>query len=56
MRILDVADGEHKLVIALGIYTGMRLGDCATLKWTEVEFDRNQDPANTEHDGGCQDT
>lgn len=30
-----------RLLFALGIYTGMRLGDCATLRWGEVDLVRN---------------
>lgn len=39
-RICDQAKGELRLLLALGIYTGMRLGDCATLRWGEVDMDR----------------
>ncbi len=28
-------------LFALGIYTGLRLGDCATLRWGEVDLHRN---------------
>jgi hypothetical protein len=31
--VCNVADGELRLLFALGIYTGLRLGDCATLRW-----------------------
>ena len=41
-RIIDLASGETKLLLALGIYTGLRMGDCCTLKWDEVEFARNR--------------
>jgi len=30
--------GDVRTIILTGIYTGMRLGDCATLKWDEVDF------------------
>jgi integrase len=35
-----VAKGEMRLLLALGIYTGLRLGDCATLRWGEVDIKR----------------
>lgn len=40
--ILDKADGELKTLLMLGTFTGLRLGDCCTLKWGEVDLDRRQ--------------
>lgn len=34
------ATGELRILFALGIYTGLRLGDCATLRWGEVDLQR----------------
>lgn len=34
------ATGEMRTLLALGLYTGMRLGDCATLRWAEVDLVR----------------
>ncbi len=34
------AAGELRVLLALGIYTGMRLGDCATLRWAETDLQR----------------
>ncbi len=39
-KVCDAAKGDLKLLIALGIYTGLRLGDCATLRWCEVDLKR----------------
>lgn len=39
-RLLDAAEGELKTLIALGIGTGLRLGDCCTLRWSEVDLAR----------------
>lgn len=39
-RIITTADDSMKLLYAIGIYTGLRLGDCVTLKWTEVDLQR----------------
>jgi len=36
------APGDLRPLFALGLYTGMRLGDCCTLKWSEVDLVRNQ--------------
>lgn len=30
---------DMKLLLALGIYTGLRLGDCALLKWSDIDFE-----------------
>lgn len=40
-RVINSAEGEMQLLFMLGAYTGMRLGDCATLKWGEVDLVRN---------------
>jgi len=39
--ICRTAEGELALLFALGIYTGLRLVDCCTLKWGEVDLHRN---------------
>jgi integrase len=36
--ICGEAVGEMKVLFAIGIYTGLRTGDCATLKWCEVDM------------------
>lgn len=41
-RVCSTARGEMRLLFALGIYTGMRLGDCATLRWSEVDLVRER--------------
>lgn len=53
--ILEKAEGEELTFHALGIFTGMRLGDCATLKWSEVDLDRRiivRIPNKTKHTSG----
>lgn len=35
------ATGELRTLLALGIYSGLRLGDCATLRWAEIDLQRN---------------
>ncbi len=37
-EIYELATGEYKLLILLGIYTGARLGDCCLMKWSEVDL------------------
>lgn len=39
-KICQSASGELRFLLALGIYTGLRLGDCATLRWCEVDLPR----------------
>jgi len=38
--ILEKAGGELQTLFMLGTFTGLRLGDCCTLKWGEVDLDR----------------
>ena len=40
-NLCEAAEGELRLLFALGIYSGLRLGDCATLHWGEVDLQRN---------------
>jgi integrase len=40
MRVCAAAEGEMRLLFAIGLYTGLRLGDCATLRWCEVDLRR----------------
>jgi integrase len=37
-KILNNATGDMALLLALGIFTGLRLGDCCTLRWDEVNL------------------
>jgi integrase len=39
--VCSKAKGEMKTLFCLGLYTGLRLGDCATLRWGEVDLKRN---------------
>ncbi|MFL2876518.1 MAG: tyrosine-type recombinase/integrase [Pontiellaceae bacterium] len=38
--ILGIAEGSTRLLILIGLYTGMRLGDCCRLKWSEIDLNR----------------
>ncbi len=37
---IEKADGELKTILMLGAFTGLRLGDCCTLQWGEVDLAR----------------
>jgi len=37
-RIVQAAQGEMKMLIAFGIYTGLRLGDCACIRWDNIDM------------------
>ena len=39
-NVCQAATGELRALFALGIYTGLRLGDCATLRWAETDLPR----------------
>lgn len=34
------AEGEMQALFAIGLFSGLRLGDAATLRWSEVDLDR----------------
>lgn len=38
--VCGAATGELATLLALGLFTGMRLGDCCTLRWGETDLDR----------------
>lgn len=38
LRLLHSAQGEWRTLITVGLYTGLRLSDCATLRWAEVDI------------------
>lgn len=39
-KVCLAATGELRILLALGVYSGLRLGDCATLRWGEVDLPR----------------
>lgn len=41
-RVCAAAKGEMRILLGIGIYTGLRLGDCATLRWGEVDLVRGK--------------
>lgn len=38
--VCEKAEGELKTLLALGLYSGLRLGDCCQLKWSDVDLVR----------------
>jgi integrase len=41
-QVCGKATGEMKVLFCIGTYTGLRLGDCVTMKWNEVDLKRGQ--------------
>jgi integrase len=41
-KVCQSATGELRMLLCIGLYTGLRLGDCCTLRWCEVDLRRNQ--------------
>lgn len=39
-RVCESATGELRTLLAVGVYTGLRLGDCALLEWGSVDLTR----------------
>jgi integrase len=39
-KVCQKAKGELQVLLALGVYSGLRLGDCATLRWAETDLAR----------------
>lgn len=37
--IIEHADGEMKVLLCIGYFTGLRLGDCCTLLWRECDME-----------------
>jgi integrase len=38
--VCAAAEGEYRTMLAIGLYTALRMGDAATLRWEEVNFDQ----------------
>lgn len=38
--VIDKAEGDLRILFVIGTYTGLRLGDCATLLWPEINMDK----------------
>jgi len=41
-RVLDVADAEWRGMILTGLYTGLRLGDIASLTWANLDLQEGE--------------
>ena len=54
-RVCGHVEGEMRLLFAVGIYTGLRLGDCALLTWESIDMERriiSLVPRKTAHASG----
>ena len=50
-RVLDVAGDEWASLIKFGLYTGQRLGDLASLTWTQIDLERDEIALTTRKTG-----
>ena len=41
-KLLEVASQEWRTMILVGVYTGLRLGDCAALCWNNLDLQRSE--------------
>jgi len=41
-KVCGSVDGEMRLLFAIGLYCGLRLGDAVQLKWSNIDLVRNQ--------------
>ena len=39
-KIVELATGEMRMLVMIGLFTGLRLGDAATLRWQDVQDGR----------------
>lgn len=39
-KLIETSEGELQTLFYLGAFTGLRLGDCATLRWDEIDLAR----------------
>lgn len=56
-RIITSATGEMRLLLEIGTFTGLRLGDCCTLRWEEIDLARRiirRKPNKTLHSSGAE--
>lgn len=45
---------DERTLFSIGLYTGLRVGDCVTLKWSEIDFERrviSRTPIKTKRHG-----
>ena len=46
-KIIDIANDDWRTMIYVGLYTGLRLGDIATLTWASVDLQRKEITVHT---------
>jgi integrase len=37
-RVIDASEGQMRVLLAIGIYTGLRLADAACIKWSNIDM------------------
>lgn len=56
-RVITSATGELRLLFEIGTFTGLRMGDCCTLRWGEIDLVRGiirRKPNKTLHSSGAE--
>ena len=44
IRLLNVCQGMLKNIVLVALHTGMRLGEILNLKWSDIEWKKNEEP------------
>jgi integrase len=53
-KLLSVCSEDWRTMVLVGLYTGLRLGDCAALAWANLDLQRNEITVRTEKTGRVQ--
>lgn len=53
-KLLGVCSQDWRTMVLVGLYTGLRLGDCAALTWANLDLQRNEITVRTEKTGRVQ--
>ena len=56
-RVITSAPVDLRMLFEIGTFTGMRLGDCCTLRWEEIDLEREiirRKPNKTLHSSGAE--
>ena len=55
-KVITSANGELRTLLEIGFYTGLRLGDCCTLEWSDINLEKGvvrRMPRKTSHTTGA---
>lgn len=44
ISLLNVCQGMLKNIVLVALHTGMRLGEILNLKWSDIEWKKNEEP------------